>query len=482
MTQAILEFPPDAVWLNSQKPLLFARELKGHVILLHFWTRWCIHCLHTLREIEILHARFANTPLVTIGIHANKYAGEPLSGLRAAIDRYHIRHPVVSAARIWEDYGITMWPTFMLISATGELIGSLSGEGHLKLLEHNIQRALDHAASANIPAAPLPPITPSTTPDTPLRFPTRILVDQNKIAIVDSAHHRILVGELHGHALRITHTIGAGQPGNTDGPFHTASFNAPQGAALRNDILYIADTSNHLVRRADLRTQTVTTLLGTGEKTFDHEAGKSGREQPLNSPWDLAIHAGGANRLYIAQAGQHQLFAMNLMTNATEVAAGTAREDLHDGPALHANLAQPSALALDPQSQTLYFLDAQSSALRALDLKSKTVTTLIGRGGGLFTFGDTDGPLDQARLTHPLALTFQPPNTLYLADTANHKIKKVDLATQTIQTLPIPTQQNEPAGLATISADELLIADTTNHRIVHHNTTTNSSHELTLIF
>jgi thiol-disulfide isomerase/thioredoxin len=474
MTQAIPEFPSDAIWLNSDQPLLLSRELKGRVVLLHFFTRWCIHCLHTLREIELLQARFANMPLVTIGVHANKYGPDSLSGLNAAIERYNIRHPVVSGAAIWEDFGITIWPTFMLISPTGQLLGTLSGEGHLKVLEHNINRTLRHAT-----ATPLPPIMQPKIPNTPLRFPTKILAHQNQIAIVDSGHHRILVGELHDHELKITQTIGTGQPGNSDGPFNTAQFNAPQGALLRNNILYIADTNNHLVRRADLRTQNVTTLLGTGEKKFDHEAGKTGRDQPLNSPYDLATHG---NRLYIAQAGQHQIFAMNLMTNATEVAAGTARENLRDGQTHHANLAQPSALALDPTTQTLYFLDAQSSALRALHLKTKSVTTLIGKENTLFHFGDTDGPTQSAALTHPLALTFQAPNTLYLADTANHKIKKLNLTTNQIETLPLQTKLNEPAGIAALNEYELLIADTNNHRIVHHNTTTKSSHELTLIF
>jgi thiol-disulfide isomerase/thioredoxin len=482
MMQMITDFPADAVWLNTDRPLLMSRDLKGCVVLLHFFTRSCIHCLHTLQEIEKLRTRFANAPLVIIGVHTNKYGDEPLSGLQSAIERYDIRHPVVvgpGAAAIWERYEVAMWPTFVLLGADGQLLGAVSGEGHLKLLEHNIDRALQHSRIAGTLATTSIPLQPPAPDTTPLRFPTKILGDQNRIAIVDSGHHRLLVGQLDNHTLHITHTIGSGHPGNTDGPFASATFNAPHGAALRGDILFIADTSNHLVRRADLRTRTVTTLLGTGRKLFDHEAGKSGREQALNSPWDLAVHG---NRLYIAQTGQHQIFAMNLMTGATEVAAGTARENLRDGPAHTANLAQPSALALDPAMQTLYFLDAQSSALRALDLKSKTVKTLIGEG--LFDFGDIDGPLESARLTNPLGLTFLPSNPLLLADTFNHKLKRIDLRGARIETIPLCTDLFEPESVLPLDpeAHEILVADTGNHRILRVNTITKEWKELRLAF
>jgi sugar lactone lactonase YvrE len=170
---------------------------------------------------------------------------------------------------------------------------------------------------------------------------------------------------------------------------------------------------------------------------------------------------------------------MNLMSAMAEVAAGTGREALYDGPADQAALAQPSGLALDPVAQRLYFADAETSSIRYLDLTAKTVHTLVGKG--LFVFGDVDGPADAARLQHPLGLALSTDRqTLFIADTYNHKIKSLHLPTLAVQTLAGgPGLLNEPASLTFIN-DKLLIADTNHHRLVELDLATNSLRELTL--
>ncbi|MGN6367017.1 MAG: redoxin domain-containing protein [Phycisphaerae bacterium] len=488
------DFPPSASWLNTHNaPLHLHTNLKGHLLLLHFFTFSCINCIHTLPDLAFLEQKYKDAPFLILGIHSPKFdhAKSP-SAVQAAAHRHHLHHPILLDPHhtTWDAYAIPSWPTLTLIGPDAKIIGQVSGEGHRNLLDQSIARALQHFQSKNLlTQTPLkfPPPPPATPSPTQLSFPTKLLHDphNNRLLLLDSGHNRILLTSLpnNQNELTLLQTIGTGHIGNTDGPSHTASFHHPQGACLspNGQILYLADTQNHLLRRIDRQKNLVSTLLGTGQQKFDHEAGKSSRDQPLNSPWDCAV---SGNRLYISQAGQHQLFSTNLMTLMTEVAAGTAREALRDGPALDAQLAQPSPLALDPASQTLYFLDAESSALRALDLKSKTLTTLLGHG--LFDFGDTDGPPHHAQLQHPLGLSRSADNnSLYIADTFNHKIKQFDLQTKTLTTLypidPAATPLNEPTSILPLpNTNDLLIADTNNHRLLRINPHTQSHHPLTL--
>ena len=137
--------------------------------------------------------------------------------------------------------------------------------------------------------------------------------------------------------------IGSGSSGRADGPFEEASFQRPQGMALDTaaDILYVADTENHLIRKADLKARTVSTILGTGSQGGRSSSG-AGTNLAINSPWDVLLHEG---RLIIAMAGPHQLWSLDPAEGRAEPWAGSGREDLRDGPALEAALAQPSGLA-----------------------------------------------------------------------------------------------------------------------------------------
>jgi len=246
-----------------------------------------------------------------------------------------------------------------------------------------------------------------------------------------------------------------------------AGFNHPQGLALSGEVLYVADTENHMIRAVDLSTWTVTTVAGTGEQGYDRSGGKTGLKQDLSSPWDLAIEG---STLYVAMAGQHQLWRIDLPMGFSRAFVGTGRENIVDGPAEAAALAQPSGLALT--GNYLYFADSEVSAVRRVDLAEEKVETLVGRG--LFDFGDRDGKFESARLQHPLGVAVWRKRVL-VADTYNHKIKEIDVEGRVIKTLagdgrPGTEREGhlalfEPGGLH--AADDVLyIADTNNHRVV----------------
>ncbi len=145
--------------------------------------------------------------------------------------------------------------------------------------------------------------------------------------IADSGHNRIVVSTLEGEVL---HVIGSGKPGLTDGGFEEAEFFAPQGMAFdaESQILYVADTENHALRDFYFTTQRVETVAGTGEQSEISPRSGKGLETQLNSPWDLERVG---NRLFIAMAGSHQIWEMQLDTGTIGTYAGIGRESCVDG-------------------------------------------------------------------------------------------------------------------------------------------------------
>ena len=93
-------------------------------------------------------------------------------------------------------------------------------------------------------------------------------------------------------------------------------------------ILYVADTENHLIRKLDLKAKIVTTIAGTGKQAAFMATGGMGISSLLNSPWDLAYLEG---QLYIAMAGAHQIWVMDLETTVFQPFAGSGKEGRIDG-------------------------------------------------------------------------------------------------------------------------------------------------------
>jgi DNA-binding beta-propeller fold protein YncE len=268
---------------------------------------------------------------------------------------------------------------------------------------------------------------------------------------------------------------GVGLPGKTDGPFEKAQFDDPQGLALSADgsTLFVADRRNHLVRALDLKSRTVKTIAGNGKQERGRSEGGPALESGLNSPWDLYLDG---NRLFIAMAGHHQIWTLDLNEEGKDGAkkenlvapyAGDGRENIKDGPLFAAHFAQPSGLTGD--GTFLFVADPEVSAVRRLPTNGNgRVETLVGEG--LFEFGDIDGPPAQARLQHAIGVAYHN-GTVYVADTYNSKIKTIDLKSGNVTTfLGGPAKKgeeplfNEPAGLS-IAGDKLYVADTNAHRI-----------------
>ncbi len=175
----------------------------------------------------------------------------------------------------------------------------------------------------------------------------------------------------------------------------------------------------------------------------------------LNSPWDLALKPG---ILIVAMAGSHQLWVIDLLHDQAYPYAGTGEEARRDGAVNHATFAQPSGLAID--ANRLFVADAESNTIRVVELPPANVVTTIA-GGDLFEFGDTDGKGDSVRVQHPLGLTARD-GRVYIADTYNHKIKMLDLASGRVSMFAAGF--HEPGGVS-IAGNTLFVADTNHHAI-----------------
>ncbi len=455
-------------WLNTDKPLSIA-ALKGKVVLLDFWTYGCINCMHIIPDLKRLEHKYPNQ-LVVIGVHSAKFENEKdTENIRRIILRYELEHPVYNDAdyAVWRSYGVNAWPTQVLIDPAGYVIGGISGEGNYDVMDRAIAKTIeDFRKRGELNEAPLKLVLErAKIGDLPLAFPGKLLADAkgDRLFIADSDHNRLVIAKLDG---TVVETIGTGERGKNDGSFDKASFYRPQGMSLDGDSLYVADTENHLIRRVDLKNRTVETIAGTGEQSHDYFKSGLARTIGLNSPWDLQLVG---RTLYIAMAGPHQIWQLDLNKNEISTFAGSGREARKDGKLLEAGFAQPSGITSD--GKRLYTADSEANVIRAIDPTAGEVRTLV--GGDLFDFGDTDGHGDGVRLQHPLGI-YALDEKLLIADTYNHKIKELDPKARTVRTFAgtgKPGQADgkspsfyEPGGLA-VANGKLYVADTNNHAI-----------------
>ncbi|HJT78546.1 MAG TPA: thioredoxin-like domain-containing protein [Gemmataceae bacterium] len=460
-------------WLNTAGPLKL-RDLRGKIVLLDFWTYCCINCMHVLPDLAKLEKKYSND-LVVIGVHSGKFDNEKDNEhIRKAILRYEISHPVVNDAdmKIWSTYGVHSWPTLCLIDPEGYYVGSAPGEGNYELLDKVIGKLVEiHRKKKTLDEKPrrFELARYHEKGDSPLFFPGKVLADpaSGRLFIADSTHHRIVITTLEGKKIAVA---GTGTPGKDDGAFAKATFNDPQGMALRGETLFVADRKNNLIRALDLKAQTVTTVAGTGALGDNRFQGGPARKTALNSPWALYPHG---NTLFIAMAGFHQIWALDLDKAFVGPYAGNGREAIEDGSLDTCSFAQPSGLTSD--GKVLYVADSEGSAVRAVPMDGKgEVRTIIGNPGAidsLFTFGDVDGQGAAVRLQHALGIAYHD-GKLYVADTYNSKIKVIDPGRRTSTTLlggeaggwlagPLLV---EPAGVS-VAGDKLFVADTNAHRV-----------------
>jgi DNA-binding beta-propeller fold protein YncE len=299
-----------------------------------------------------------------------------------------------------------------------------------------------------------------------LRYPGKVTVSGDMIAIADSGNHRVFVGRLDadGSSMRIEKSIGTGSPGFKDGA--EAKFSSPQGMAFGSGVLYVADSENHAIRSINLTTWEVSTLAGTGYQMRTRADQKAGA---MSSPWDVTLKD---KTLYVAMAGIHQVWSVDIETGKSRVHAGTGGEDLRDGDLLSSLLAQPMGITRD--GERLYVADSESSAIRCVDTAlDGVVGTIVGTG--LFDFGDVDASADEVRLQHVQGVATHSSGRLLIADSYNDCLKWVEPASRKVTTWV--RGLSEPGGVC-CGPKHAYVADTNAHRIAMVNFETGETGDL----
>lgn len=257
---------------------------------------------------------------------------------------------------------------------------------------------------------------------------------------------------------------GSGATGSADGIASVASFNSPVGIVV--DLagnLFIADTSNNKIRKIT-SAGNVTTFAGDGLAGSDDGVASVAS---FDGPERLVIDSAG--NLYIPERGNHKIRKVDSAGNVTTF-AGNGLAGTDDGVASAASFNEPRGLAID-SSGNLYVADLQNNKIRKVD-SAGNVTTFAGDG----VFGSLDGVASAARFGGPIDLTFDSAGNLYVADTFNEKIRKIDSVgnvttfagdglVDSDNGVASVASFNGPFGIVTDSVGNLYVADRQNRKI-----------------
>lgn len=281
---------------------------------------------------------------------------------------------------------------------------------------------------------PLPGFFDGAVAEARFRYPHGLAADsQGYVVIADSDNHAVRRltpwGSVHSVA-------GNGSPGYSgdDGYCGYAQLHRPQGIAIdAQDNIYIADMGNHVIRKI-MPGGKIYTVAGTGTAGSGGDGGDARRAQ-LNLPTAIAVDAQG--NLYIADSGNHVIRRVDHATRTITRYAGNGSPGGHDGPALSASFAPfgPGGLAVAPNGD-LYIADTGNHRIRFV--KNGFVATVAGTGKLLHDVPAANmeaelknGPATDANLYYPRGLAFTPDGDLYVADFGTHQIRRISGGTIT---------------------------------------------------
>jgi sugar lactone lactonase YvrE len=231
--------------------------------------------------------------------------------------------------------------------------------------------------------------------------------------IADSGNSRIR--RVDGTTGIITTVAGNGFPGfsGDGGPATGASLSFPSGVAVdAAGNLLIADFLNHRIRRVNGTTGIITTVAGNGIKAFSGDGGPA-TSASLILPFALAVDAAG--NLFIADTYDHRIRRVDGTTGiiTTVTGDGTANFSGDEGPATSATLAKPYGVAVDAVGN-LFIADTGNSRIRRVDRTTDIITTVA--GNGFPDFSGDGGPATGASLYFPTGVTVDAAGNLFIAD------------------------------------------------------------------
>ena len=317
--------------------------------------------------------------------------------------------------------------------------------------------------------------------------PARQATLNNPFDVAFDRHKNMFFSDALNHCIRkvdaVTETIttvaGTGKKGfsGDDSSAVTAQMDEPYGIALdAAGNLYFADRLNRRVRKVDVKTALISTLAGDGSKGFSGDGGP-GAKASLVEPNSVALDSSG-KLLYIADVADHRIRVVDLSTGIIRTFAGNGlgRHAGDGGPASSASIAGARGVKVGPDG-TVYVIERQGNTLRAIDPRSGTISTVAGTGVK-GNSGD-GGPALKATFNGPKELAVDPSGNLFIVDTENHSIRRIDAKSGIISTIAgngergasgdggpaTSAQLGRPHGVVVGPDGLVYIGDTENNRI-----------------
>ena len=430
------------------------------------------------------------------------------------VDSLNLSIRVLSLA----DLSVTTLATF---DGTPNGVAAVAGEVWTSLADHTVAR-IDDSGNVTVVAGASNMIGFADGVGGDARFflPAGLWIEPDRVLVADDGN--CAVRAIARDTGAVTTILGAIADGSSDGAGTAARFSGPQGLAVAGNVAFVADSGNDTIRRVDLPTGAVTTIAGAaGQATFADGAGADAR---FDTPLALALDDAGAtlfiadsgNRsiraldvasgavttlplngapgsmfvrfdtpsglahdgthLYVSDAADNVIVAVDLATNLVTAVAGTPRvAGASDGIGPAGRFNGPTGLVADGMG-ALYVADSLNEAVRRIDLASATVSTVVGVLGYP---GANDGATATAHLSRPVALALDGLGHLYIADSANAVVRLVDLnasvvstpigsiAQSGVQLGPLPAQLGTPTALA-LTPDAHLLMTSESALLVAH--------------
>lgn len=246
--------------------------------------------------------------------------------------------------------------------------------------------------------------------------------DEGNIYIADTQNNR--VGLIDAETRRWKLIAGTGEQGfaGDNGPAQRALMNQAYSIVLDEDLLFIADLRNHRIRKVDLRTGRIETICGNGKSELPTDGGLA-VEQPLAGPRSLAVDP---ENLWIVLREGNSVWRIDRHDDRIYHVAGTGKKGFtgDGGQAKNATFAGPKGIAVDPR-EALYIADTENHAIRKVNLRTGGISTVVGNTGQPGFDGD-GGEVARRKLARPHGVCLLPNGNLLIGDSENHRLRMLE--------------------------------------------------------